>query len=118
MGTAEPAPATPDTAWAEAQKLESRDPSAATADFARLAAAARDTDSAARALLAQSRCLLQAGVKAAALALQGAVPSGDNATKIVLAQRIAVRALTLAALGTPDRMPALPASVFEGEFHD
>ena len=64
-----PAPATPDTAWAEAQKLESRDPSAATADFARLAAAARDTDSAARALLAQSRCLLQAGDKAAALAL-------------------------------------------------
>ena len=56
--------------------------------------------------------------RAAALALQGAVPSGDNATKIVLAQRIAVRALTLAALGTPDRMPALPASVFEGEFHD
>ncbi len=55
---------------------------------------------------------------AAALAMQGAAPSGDNAAKIVLAQRIAVRALTLAALGTPDRMPALPASVFEGEFHD
>lgn len=51
---------------------------------------------------------------AAALALTGAAPSGDNAAKIVLARRIAARALMLAAQGTPDRMPALPASLFEG----
>ncbi|MDB6454530.1 FAD binding domain-containing protein [Falsirhodobacter sp. 20TX0035] len=55
--------------------------------------------------------------RAAELALQGAAPSGNNAAKIVLARRIAVRALTLAAAGTPDRMPALPASVFEGDDH-
>jgi xanthine dehydrogenase YagS FAD-binding subunit len=39
-------------------------------------------------------------------------PSGDNAFKIELARRIVVRALTLAAAGTPDRVPALPASPF------
>ncbi|GGJ23934.1 FAD binding domain-containing protein [Neoroseomonas lacus] len=49
---------------------------------------------------------------AAELALAGARPSGDNAFKIELAQRIAIRALTLAAAGTPDRLPALPASPF------
>ncbi|MBV9560423.1 MAG: xanthine dehydrogenase family protein subunit M [Bradyrhizobium sp.] len=50
--------------------------------------------------------------RAAAAALDGAKPSGDNAFKIELAQRIVVRALTLAAQGTPDRVPALPASPF------
>ena len=59
----------------------------------------------------------EAFAHAAALAVQGAAPSGDNAAKIVLAQRIALRALMLAAQGTPDRMPALPASVFEGDDH-
>jgi xanthine dehydrogenase YagS FAD-binding subunit len=49
---------------------------------------------------------------AAEAALAGARPSGDNAFKIELARRIIVRALTLAAAGTPDRMPALPASPF------
>jgi len=39
-------------------------------------------------------------------------PSGENAFKIELARRILVRALTLAAAGTPDRLPALPASPF------
>ena len=41
-----------------------------------------------------------------------AKPSGDNAFKIELARRIVTRALTLAAAGTPDRVPALPASPF------
>jgi xanthine dehydrogenase YagS FAD-binding subunit len=50
--------------------------------------------------------------RAAEAALAAARPSGDNAFKIELARRIIVRALTLAAVGTPDRMPALPASPF------
>lgn len=50
--------------------------------------------------------------KAAGLALADAVPSGDNAFKIELARRIVVRALSLAAAGTPEVMPALPASPF------
>ena len=49
---------------------------------------------------------------AAEAALAEARPSGDNAFKIELARRIVVRALTLAASGTPERMPALPASPF------
>jgi xanthine dehydrogenase YagS FAD-binding subunit len=50
--------------------------------------------------------------RAAAAALAEAKPSGDNQFKIELAQRILVRALTLAATGTPERVPALPASPF------
>ena len=50
--------------------------------------------------------------QAAATALVDAKPSGDNAFKIELARRIIVRALTLAAAGTPERLPALPASPF------
>ena len=46
------------------------------------------------------------------LALTDATPSGDNAFKIELARRIMTRALTLAAAGTPERVPALPASPF------
>jgi xanthine dehydrogenase YagS FAD-binding subunit len=49
---------------------------------------------------------------AADLALAEARPSGDNAFKIELARRIVLRALTLAAAGTPERVPALPASPF------
>jgi xanthine dehydrogenase YagS FAD-binding subunit len=49
---------------------------------------------------------------AAKAALADAKPSGDNAFKIELAERIIVRALTLAAAGTPQRLPALPASPF------
>ncbi|MCK1362336.1 xanthine dehydrogenase family protein subunit M [Bradyrhizobium sp. 199] len=45
-------------------------------------------------------------------ALTDAKPSGDNAFKIELARRIVVRALALAAAGTPARLPALPASPF------
>jgi xanthine dehydrogenase YagS FAD-binding subunit len=50
--------------------------------------------------------------RAAEAALADAKPSGDNGFKIELARRIVVRALTLAAAGTPARMPALPASPF------
>ena len=50
--------------------------------------------------------------RAAEAALAEAKPSGDNGFKIELARRIVVRALTLAAVGTPARVPALPASPF------
>lgn len=50
--------------------------------------------------------------RAAQAALAEAKPSGDNGFKIGLAQRVLVRALTLAAIGTPDRVAALPASPF------
>src|SRR5258705_865649 len=50
--------------------------------------------------------------RAAQAALADAKPSGDNLFKIELAQRILVRTLTLASAGTPDRIPALPASPF------
>jgi xanthine dehydrogenase YagS FAD-binding subunit len=59
--------------------------------------------------------------RAAMAALVDAKPSGDNQFKIELAQRILVRALTLAAAGTPQRIPALPASPFAsvpGALHD
>jgi xanthine dehydrogenase YagS FAD-binding subunit len=49
---------------------------------------------------------------AAEAALAEARPSGDNAFKIELARRIVVRALALAAAGTPERPPSLPASPF------
>ncbi len=49
---------------------------------------------------------------AADAALVNARPSGDNAFKIELARRIVVRVLSFAAAGTPDRLPALPASAF------
>jgi len=50
--------------------------------------------------------------RAAEAALADAKPSGDNEFKIELARRIVARALILAAAGTPDRVPALPASPF------
>ena len=50
--------------------------------------------------------------RAAIAALVDAKPSGDNQFKIELARRILVRALMLAAAGTPQRIPALPASPF------
>src|SRR5215472_19097599 len=45
---------------------------------------------------------------AAEAALAEARSSGDNAFKIELARRIVTRTLTLAAAGTPERVPALP----------
>jgi len=59
--------------------------------------------------------------RAAEAALADAKPSGDNAFKIELARRIVVRALALAAAGTPARLPALPGSPFSsapGALHD
>jgi xanthine dehydrogenase YagS FAD-binding subunit len=50
--------------------------------------------------------------RAAEAALANAKASGDNAFKIELARRIVVRALTLASAGTPEHLPALPASPF------
>ena len=47
---------------------------------------------------------------AAEAALADAKPSGDNEFKIELARRVVTRACTLAAAGTPERVPALPAS--------
>jgi xanthine dehydrogenase YagS FAD-binding subunit len=50
--------------------------------------------------------------RAAEAALAQAKPSGDNGFKIELARRIVARSLSLAAAGTPERLPALPASPF------
>lgn len=50
--------------------------------------------------------------RAGEIALAGAHPSGSNAFKIELARRIVARALALALDGTPEAMPALPASPF------
>src|SRR6266852_3610244 len=72
-------------------------------------------------MLAGSRPGPDAFHRAAKAALADAKPSGDNQFKIELAQRILVRALTLAAAGTPRRIPALPASPFpsvSGALHD
>lgn len=64
----------------------------------------------AEASLVGARATIEALAKAAELALAQARPSGDNAFKIELARRIVVRALILACEGTPESMPALPAS--------
>ena len=69
---------------------------------------------AAEAMLAGAKPDPAAFRRVAEAALADATPSGDNAFKIELARRIVVRALTLAAAGTPARMPALPASPFTG----
>ena len=50
--------------------------------------------------------------RAADAAVADARPSGDNAFKIELARRLIVRALQQALDGTPEVMPALPASPF------
>ncbi len=63
-------------------------------------------------ILAGARVDASSFRRAAAAALAAAIPSGDNDFKIELARRIVARALTLAAAGTPERLPALPASPF------
>jgi xanthine dehydrogenase YagS FAD-binding subunit len=50
--------------------------------------------------------------RAADLALADARPSGENGFKIELAHRLIVRALKDALAGTPETLPALPASPF------
>ncbi|ALN71813.1 xanthine dehydrogenase family protein subunit M [Aureimonas sp. AU20] len=67
---------------------------------------------AAEALLAGQSPGRELFARVAEAALAEARPSGDNAFKIELARRIVVRALTMAAAGTPKRLPALPASPF------
>ncbi|MDO9711875.1 FAD binding domain-containing protein [Paracraurococcus lichenis] len=66
----------------------------------------------AEAILADARPEAAAFRRAAEAALAEARPSGDNAFKIELARRILARALALAVAGTPERLPALPASPF------
>jgi xanthine dehydrogenase YagS FAD-binding subunit len=66
----------------------------------------------AEAVLAGAAPSPEAFTRAAEAALAPARPSGDNAFKIELARRIVVRALNQALAGTPERMPALPASPF------
>ncbi|MCB8839343.1 xanthine dehydrogenase family protein subunit M [Aurantimonas sp. VKM B-3413] len=54
----------------------------------------------------------QAFAAAAEIAFADAKPSGENAYKIELGKRVVARVLAMAAAGTPDRLPALPASPF------
>jgi xanthine dehydrogenase YagS FAD-binding subunit len=56
--------------------------------------------------------------RAAEAALAEARPSGDNGFKIELARRIVARALALATAGTPERVPAFPASPFASAYGD
>jgi len=63
-------------------------------------------------LLAGATPDVQSFRRAAAAALADAKPPGDNEFKIDLARGIVVRALALAAAGTPERLPALPGSPF------
>ena len=63
-------------------------------------------------LLAGAKPTRTAFEAAAAAALADATPSGENAYKIDLAKRVITRAFLMAAAGTPDRLPALPASPF------
>jgi len=66
----------------------------------------------AEAMLAGARPDAASFRRAAEAALAAAQPSGDNEFKIELARRIVQRTLLLAAAGTPERLPALPASPF------
>jgi xanthine dehydrogenase YagS FAD-binding subunit len=54
--------------------------------------------------------------RAAEAALAGARPAGNNGFKIELARRVVARAFALAAAGTSERLPALPASPFADAF--
>jgi xanthine dehydrogenase YagS FAD-binding subunit len=67
---------------------------------------------AAELILAGARADAAVFGRAAEAALAEAKPSGDNGFKIELARRTVARALALAAAGTPERVPALPASPF------
>lgn len=66
----------------------------------------------AEAFLTGRQPLADVFAEAARIALIDARPSGDNAFKIELARRIALRALVHAGEGTPEVMPALPGSPF------
>ncbi len=64
-----PVPELVSDAWAAAERLEIASPADAAAAFAHLAQAAGDSNSAARALQAQARCLVKAGKTNAALTI-------------------------------------------------
>ncbi|MBP0615211.1 FAD binding domain-containing protein [Jiella mangrovi] len=70
---------------------------------------------AAEAALAGLSPTREAFEKAAEAAFADARPSGENAYKIELGKRVVARALAMAAAGTPERMPALPASPFASD---
>lgn len=75
----------------------------------------------AEALLAGQAPTPEVFARAADAALADARPSGENGFKIDLARRLVARALGQALAGTPERMPALPGSVFSltsGDRHD
>jgi xanthine dehydrogenase YagS FAD-binding subunit len=63
-------------------------------------------------LLVGARAEMSSFRRTADAALAGAKPSGDNGFKIELARRVVARAFALAAAGTPQPLPALPASPF------
>ncbi|WP_193176854.1 FAD binding domain-containing protein [Oricola nitratireducens] len=69
----------------------------------------------AEALLRGAEPTAESFARAAEAALADAKPSGDNAFKIELARRVVTRAFLLAAAGTPESVPALPASVFSSD---
>jgi xanthine dehydrogenase YagS FAD-binding subunit len=71
----------------------------------------------AEAALAGREATPEAFQAAAEAALAGAKASGDNGFKIELGRRIVRRGLGLARAGTPERLPALPASAFAGAHH-
>jgi xanthine dehydrogenase YagS FAD-binding subunit len=63
-------------------------------------------------LLVGARAETSSFRRAGEAALAGAKPSGDNAFKIELARRAVARTFALAAAGTPEGLPSLPASPF------
>ena len=69
---------------------------------------------AAEAALKGAKPTEEAFVKAAALALEGAAPVGENGFKIELARRVAVRALKLAAAPATAPIPANPSPATTG----
>jgi signal transduction histidine kinase len=64
-----PLPEAPEAAWIEAERMEAGNPAQAAAAFARLAEQTNNNNHAARALLAQARCLIKAGDTNAAVAI-------------------------------------------------
>lgn len=67
----------------------------------------------AEAVLAGAEISADAFARAGDAAVAEARPSGENAFKIEVARRLVARALSAAAAGTPDVMPALPGSPFQ-----
>jgi signal transduction histidine kinase len=102
----------PSTAWAQAEYRESDNPAEAAAAFARLAGPAANANLAARALLAQARCLVKAGDTNAAISvLTGPLEEEryQRATDTqgrLLVPNAELMALELFKLSAPDRARA------------